>query len=165
MNSSSWLRTSRVGPLLTERVLPILEVLIYRTRLNLIRQPLDSHLALWGLLWSMRPRLLPLLGRPELFPKPAASATRNIQLGPVPSEPSPQNRRLPAGVFGAFMAMNVLSAASLCPGDLTLTMLVDSGATHNFVDPLLAPWLQAFMTDYSVLSVPYTIVTAGQHVL
>ena len=76
----------------------------------------------------------------ELFPKPAASATPTIQLGPVPSEPSPQNRRLPDGVFGAFMAMNVaLSAASLCSGDLTLTMLVDSGATHNFVDPLLTP--------------------------
>ena len=44
-------------------------------------------------------------------------------------------------------------------------MLVDSGATHNYADPLLPPWLQAFMTDYSVLSVPHTIVTAGQHVL
>ena len=99
----------------------------------------------------------------ELFPKPAASATPTIQLGPVLSEPSPQNRRLPDWVFGAFMAMNVaLSAASLCSDDLTLTMLVDSGATHNFVDPLLTPWRQEFMTDYSVLSVPPTIVTPGQ---
>ena len=58
-----------------------------------------------------------------------------------------------------------LSAARLCSGDLTLTMLVDSGATNNFIDPLLTPRLQEFMTDYSVLSVPHTIVTAGQHVL
>ena len=44
-------------------------------------------------------------------------------------------------------------------------MLVDSGATHNLVDPLLTPWLQEFVTDYSVLAVPLTIITAGQHVL
>ena len=74
----------------------------------------------------------------ELFPKPEASATPTIQLRPVPSEPSPQNH----GVFDAFMSMNVaLSAASLCSGNLTLTMLVDSGATHN--DPLLTLWLQS----------------------
>ena len=61
--------------------------------------------------------------------------------------------------------MNVaLSAAILCSGGLTLTMLVDSGAAHNFVDPMLTPWLQEFMTYYRVLSVPHTIVTAGQHV-
>ena len=59
----------------------------------------------------------------------------------------------------------VLSATSLCSDDVTLTMLVDRGAAHDFVDPLLTPWLQESMTDYSVLSVPHTIVTAGQHVL
>ena len=102
----------------------------------------------------------------ELFPKPAAAATPTIQRGPVPLEPSPQNRRVPDGVFGDFVAMNVaLSAACLCSGDLTLAMLVDSGATHDVVDPLLTPWLQEVMSDFSVLSVPHTIVTAGQHVL
>ena len=54
-----------------------------------------------------------------------------------------------------------LSAAVFCSGDSTLTMLVDSGATHNFVDPLLTPWLQVMMSDYCVLDVPHTIVTAG----
>ena len=44
-------------------------------------------------------------------------------------------------------------------------MLVDSGATHNFVEPLLTPRLQDIMSDYCVLDVPYTIVAAGQHVL
>ena len=73
---------------------------------------------------------------------------------------------MPEGVFGAFKANTAaLSAASFCYGGSTLTMLVDSGATHNFVDPLLTPRLQDMMTDYCVLDVPHTIVAAGQHVL
>ena len=44
-------------------------------------------------------------------------------------------------------------------------MVMDSGDTHNFVYPLLTPRLQAFMTVYSVLSVPHANVRAGQHVL
>ena len=45
-------------------------------------------------------------------------------------------------------------------------MLVDIGATHNFVDPLLTPRLQDMMSDYCVLDVPHTIIAAGsQHVL
>ena len=44
-------------------------------------------------------------------------------------------------------------------------MLVDSGATHNFVDPLLTPRMQDIIREYCVVHVPYTIVTAGQHVL
>ena len=73
---------------------------------------------------------------------------------------------MPEGAFGAFMATTAaLSAASFCSGDSTLTMLVDSGATHNFVDPLLTPRLQDMMSDYCVLDVPHTIVASGQHVL
>ena len=48
------------------------------------------------------------------------------------------------------------SAASVCCDDSTLTMLVDSGATHNFVDPLLTPRLQDLMSDYCVLEAPHT---------
>ena len=44
-------------------------------------------------------------------------------------------------------------------------MLVDSGATHSFVDPLLAPRLQDTMSDCCALDVSHTIVAAGQHVL
>jgi len=74
--------------------------------------------------------------------KPAAPETPSLQLGSVPSETSQQNRRMPEGAFGAFMATTAaLSAASFCSGDSTLTMLVDRGATHNFVDPLLTPRL------------------------
>ena len=72
---------------------------------------------------------------------------------------------MPEGAFGAFMAITAaLSAASFCSGDSTLTMLVDSGATHNFVDPLLTPRLQDMLSDYCVLDVLHTIVAAGQHV-
>ena len=57
---------------------------------------------------------------------------------------------MPEGAFGAFMATTAaLSAASFCSGDSTLTMLVDSGATHNFVDPLLTPRMQDMMSDYA----------------
>ena len=73
---------------------------------------------------------------------------------------------MPEGAFGAFMATTAaLSAASFCSGDATLTRLVDRGATHNCVDPLLTPRLQDMMSDYCVLDVPHTIVAAGQHVL
>ena len=73
---------------------------------------------------------------------------------------------MPEGAFGAFMATTAaLPAASFCSGDSTLAMLVDSGATHNFVDPLTTPRLQDMMSDSCVLDVPRTIVAAGQHVL
>ena len=73
---------------------------------------------------------------------------------------------MPEGAFGAFTPTTAaLSAASFCSGDSTLTMLVDSGATHNFVDPLLTPGMQDMMSDYCVLDVPHTIVAAGQNVL
>ena len=98
--------------------------------------------------------------------KPAAPETPSLQLGSVPSETSQQNRRLPEGAFGAFMVTTAaLSAASFYSSDSTLRMPVDTGATHNFVDPLLTPRLQDMMNDYSVLDVPHAIVAAGQHVL
>ena len=100
----------------------------------------------------------------EFSAKPAAPETPSLQLGTVPSEMSQQNRRMPEGAFGAFMATtDALSAARFCSGDSTLTMLVDSGVTHNFVDPLLTPRLQDMVSDYRVLDVPHTIVAAGQH--
>ena len=98
--------------------------------------------------------------------KPAAPETPSGQLRSVPSDTPQQNRRMPEGAFGAFMATtaSVLSA-SLCSGYLTLTMLVSSGATHNCVDPLLTPRLQDMVSDYCVLDVPHTIVAAGQQCL
>ena len=74
-------------------MLPVLEVRIYRRCLNLIRQPLDSHLALWGLRWSMLPRLLPLLGLPRRSVSHASSLcdayylTRTRSFGAIAAEP------------------------------------------------------------------------------
>ena len=43
--------------------------------------------------------------------------------------------------------------------------MVDSGATHNFVDPFLTSRLKEFTSDHRVLNVPQTIVGIGEHVL
>ena len=58
-----------------------------------------------------------------------------------------------------------LSAASFCSDETVLTMMVDSGATDNFVDPFLTPRLKECMSDYHVLNVPENIVALGEHVL
>ena len=44
-------------------------------------------------------------------------------------------------------------------------MVVDSGATANFLDPELTPGVRARMRDIEILSVPHTIVAAGEHML
>ena len=44
-------------------------------------------------------------------------------------------------------------------------MVVDSGATDNYVDPTLTPRLRAYMRDVEELRVPHTIVAAGQNLL
>ena len=44
-------------------------------------------------------------------------------------------------------------------------MLVDSGATDNYLDPALTPGVQAHMRDIEDLRIPLPIITAGQHVL
>ena len=94
--------------------------------------------------------------------KPAAPETPSLQLGSVPGDVPAESSHARRGLWCLHGA---LSAASFYSGDSTLTMLVDSGATHTFVDPLLTPRLQDMMSDYCVLDVPHTIVAAGQHVL
>ena len=44
-------------------------------------------------------------------------------------------------------------------------MVVDSGATDNYVDPALTPGLRAYMRDVEELRVPHTTVDAGQNLL
>ena len=44
-------------------------------------------------------------------------------------------------------------------------MLVGSGATDNFLDPVLTPGVRAHMRDFEDLRIPLPIIAAGQHVL
>ena len=44
-------------------------------------------------------------------------------------------------------------------------MVVDSGATNNYLDHALTPRVRAQMCDVEDLQVLYTIVAAGQHLL
>ena len=89
-----------------------------------------------------------------------------LQLGSAPPESPQQNRVIPEGDFVAFVATTTaLSAASFCSDETVLTMMVDSGATPNFVDPFLTPRLKEFMRDYRVLNVSQNIVGIGENVL
>ena len=72
--------------------------------------------------------------------KPAVPTTPALQHGSTPPESPPPNRGIPEGAFGAFVATTpALSAASFHSDETVLTMMVDSGATHSFVDPFLTP--------------------------
>ena len=65
-----------------------------------------------------------------------APETPSLQLGSVPSETSQQNRRMPEGEFGAFMATTAaLSVASFCSDDWTRTMLVNSCLLYTSPSP------------------------------
>ena len=44
-------------------------------------------------------------------------------------------------------------------------MLVDSGATNNFLDPVLTPVVRAHMRDFKDPRVPLPIIAAGPHLL
>ena len=44
-------------------------------------------------------------------------------------------------------------------------MVVESGATNNYLDPALTPAVRAHMCDVEDLQVPHTIVATGQHLL
>eukprot|EP00752_Nemacystus_decipiens_P010251 g9135.t1 len=73
---------------------------------------------------------------PETGSKPAAS--------PSP----PQDNRLPSGFFGAFMATPAeLSLAPFRSDGSSIRMVVDSGATGNYLDPALTPGLRSHMRD------------------
>ena len=56
-----------------------------------------------------------------------------------------------------------LSLAPFLSDGSFISMVVDSGATDNYVDPTLTPRLRAYMRDVEELRVPHTIVAAGQN--
>ena len=58
-----------------------------------------------------------------------------------------------------------LSLAPFLSDGSFISMVVDSGATDNYVDPALAPGLRAYMRDVKELRVPHTIAAAGQNLL
>ena len=59
------------------------------------------------------------------------------------------------------MASTALPAGIVWSGGDKVTMLVDSGATEYFVDPLLTPGLQDAMRDFRALDVPYQVEGIG----
>ena len=58
-----------------------------------------------------------------------------------------------------------LSLAPFLPAGSFISMMLDSGATDNYVDPALTPGLRAYMRDVEELRVPHTIAAAGQNLL
>ena len=96
--------------------------------------------------------------------KPTAPATAALQLGPAPPESRQRNHGILEGAFGSFVAITTApSAASSSSDETVLTIMVDSGASHKFVDPFLTPRLEEFMSNYRVQSVPQNIVGIGEH--
>ncbi|CAB1110628.1 unnamed protein product [Ectocarpus sp. CCAP 1310/34] len=99
-------------------------------------------------------------------PPPAASAATQAAPASASSTSRAQDYRLPSRFFGAFMATHAeLSLAPFRSDGSSIRMVVDSGATDNYLDPGLTPGLRAHMRDVEHLRVPHTIVAAGQHVL
>lgn len=84
------------------------------------------------------------------------------------AEKSRKSGGLPDAAFGAFMALDnpaALKAGIFSGSDSTLTMLLDSGSTDNFVDPKLTPGLRDSVRDYRPLDVPHQVQGVGDHVV
>ena len=58
-----------------------------------------------------------------------------------------------------------MSLASFRSDESCIQMVVDSGATNNYLDHALTPGVPAQMCDVEDLRVPHTIVATGQHLL
>ena len=97
---------------------------------------------------------------------PAASAATPAAPLSISSESPAQDHRLPIGFLGALMATAAeMSLAPFRSDGSCIRMVVDSGATKNYLDPALTLGVRAHMCDVEDLQVPYTIVAAGQHLL
>ena len=97
---------------------------------------------------------------------PAASAATPAVPSSISSESPAQDDRLPSGFFGAFMATPAeMSLAAFRSDGLCIRMVVDSGATNNYLDPAISSGVRAHICDVEDLQVPHTIVAAGQHLL
>eukprot|EP00903_Cladosiphon_okamuranus_P015234 g14080.t1 len=99
-------------------------------------------------------------------PPSAATTTTPAAPAPASSQSSTPDHHLPSGFFGAFMATPAeFSSVPFRSDGSYIRMVVDSGATDNYLDPALTPGVRAIMHDVEDLRVPHTIVAAGQHLL
>ena len=79
---------------------------------------------------------------------PVASDAKPAAPTSASSETPTQDHRLPHGFFYAFMATPAeLSLSPFLPNGSFISMVVDSGATDNHVDPALTHGLRAYMRD------------------
>ena len=110
---------------------------------------------------------------PKVGSSPTASGTPSVASNGKPAAPSyvssetpTKSNHLSQGLFGAFMATPADASQEPFRSDgSSLLLLVDSGASDNYLDPALTPGLRAYMSDVQDLRVPHTIVAAGQHLL
>ncbi|MEP5174639.1 GAG-pre-integrase domain-containing protein, partial [Marinobacter alexandrii] len=109
---------------------------------------------------------LPAAATPSPGAHTAESYAKPAEPESAPAASLP-NYRLPDRVFRALMANtpDLPGGVGLLIDGTYTEMLVDSGASSNFVESELTPGLLASMRDYELLQVPHEIVAAGQHVL
>ena len=109
---------------------------------------------------------LPAAATPSHGDLTAESGAETAEPASTPAASLP-NYRLPDGVFRAHMAStpDLSGESGLLTDGTCIELLVDSGASFNFVDPELTPGLLASMTGYEPVQVPHQIVAAGKHIL
>ena len=79
---------------------------------------------------------------------PVASAATPAAPSSISTESPAQDHRLPSGFFGAFMATHAeMSLAPFFLDGSCIRMVVDGGATNNYLDPALTPRVRAHMFD------------------
>ena len=110
--------------------------------------------------------ILPAAATPSRGALTAESGAEPAEPASAPAASLP-NYRLPDGVFRVLMAStpDLSGEGGLLTDGTYIELLVDSGASFNFVDPELTPGLLASMRDYEPLQVPHQIVAAGKHIL
>ena len=97
----------------------------------------------------------------------AAPAALQAASASASSASSARDHHLPSEYFSTFMASSTAeSSFALFRSDgSSILMLIDSGATNNYLDPAITPGMWARMRDIKDLQIPLPIIAAGQHVL
>ena len=94
-----------------------------------------------------------------------------IVLGPAPKDML-KKKTADSGLFAAFGETFLLVPSTpatrqdICNADgNSITILVDSGASEDYLDIDLHSGLRERMLDYEIVKEPHEIVTAGEHVI